>query len=289
MVELDNQLNIKNVKIADFGSAKLFVKDANEQHTEKVGTPMYAAPEVMTEWGDGKYGPAIDIYSAGVAMLRVGLGSDYDEALEKEAEVYGCIGVFPTTFFSSDHVVRNQTISSFLGKFPDATIVKEMVGLAPEDRPSAEVILTNKWLRNTTLNLIRDHRAEITSLEELLPKEADAETVVSATEEEIQEAQGRVIKLAKDLESVQAEKEDALQQNKEKDAEINRLCSELKALQAKTEHDARDGSGKDFEGAGPDDNATSSTTGNEVSTVLFLIICNMCYFSSISMSPSLSP
>ena len=148
MVELDNQLNIKNVKIADFGSAKLFVKDANEQHTEKVGTPMYAAPEVMTEWGDGKYGPAVDTYSAGVTMLRVGLGSDYDEALEKEAEVSGCIGVFPTTFFSSDHVVRKQTISSFLGEFPDATIVKEMVGLAPEDRPSAEVILTNKWLRN---------------------------------------------------------------------------------------------------------------------------------------------
>ena len=44
MVELDNQLNIKNVKIADFGSAKLFVKDANEQHTEKAGNSDVRGP-----------------------------------------------------------------------------------------------------------------------------------------------------------------------------------------------------------------------------------------------------
>ena len=35
MVELDYNFNLTNVKIADFGTAKLFVKDANEQHTPR--------------------------------------------------------------------------------------------------------------------------------------------------------------------------------------------------------------------------------------------------------------
>ena len=236
MVELDNQLNIKNVKIADFGSAKLFVKNANEQHTKKVGTQAFAAPEVMTEWGDGKYGPAVDIYSAGVTMLRVGLDSGYDKAVEEDAKIPGFIGNFPndTVFWSSDDYVRQEKATNwFSGKFPDANIVMQMVKLGPKDRPSVEEVLTNKWLRNTTLDLIRDHRAEVTSLEELLPNEdgtADAGIVVGATEEELEKAQGRANKLERDLASTQVEAKEALQQKEEADAEIKRLRSELRAL-----------------------------------------------------------
>ena len=182
------------------------------------------------------YDKSCDIWSAGVTVAACGAGRGHIGGANSSTEA-GASG--------------NPVVREFLKKHKDAAIVQRMALAERDQRPTAEEILKDDWV-------------------------ADGPNEDAASAEELEQAQGRAIKLAKDLASVQAEKEDALQQKEEAEDEIARLKAVLAALQAKAEHDAKDGSDKDIEGAATDDGATCSMTGNEVRIL----------FSSTSMSPS---
>lgn len=55
------------VKIGDVGLSKRIDGDRRHQHTERIGTVYYMAPEVT----HGQYGPAVDIYSLGVILYEL--------------------------------------------------------------------------------------------------------------------------------------------------------------------------------------------------------------------------
>lgn len=195
------------------------------------------------------YDKSCDIWSAGVTVAACGAGRGYIGGANSSTEA-GARG--------------NPVVAELLKKHKDAAIVQRMAMAERNLRPTAEDVLKDDWV-------------------------ADSPNENAVSTEELEKAQGRVAEVEMLLASKEAEAEEALQQKKETEDENARLKAVLSALQAKAKHGARDGSDEDFEGACPDDNAPSSTTGNEVSTVLFLLICNMFYFSSISISPSLSP
>ena len=101
-------------------------------------------------------------------------------------------------------------VPQFLNMYPEATIVAKLVSINPKERPTADIILKDGWVNDT--------------------RSTDVPNEDAVSDTEIQEAQG---KLASDLASVQAEKEDALQQKEEAEDEIARLKAALAALQAK--------------------------------------------------------
>lgn len=197
-----------------------------------------------------QYDQSADYWSAGATIICCAVGNPR--------------GLLPSGIGVGD----GPGVPQFQNMYPEATIVVKLVSSNPKERPIAKDILKDDWVKDR-----------------VGPNE-DA-----ASAEELEKAQGRAIKLARDLASAQADTEEAVRQKEEAEDEIARLKAVLAALQAKAVHDARDGSDtcKDFEGAGPDDNATCSATGNEVRMCYFLMICNMCYFSSMSISPSLCP
>ena len=77
----ENEEGFSNIKIIDFGTAKIFDKDKSEQKV--IGTAYYIAPEVLA----GKYNEKCDIWSCGVIMYillcgRPPFGGDEDEIIE---------------------------------------------------------------------------------------------------------------------------------------------------------------------------------------------------------------
>lgn len=55
------------LKLADFGLARIYLKNNERLYTNRVITLWYRPPELLL--GEEKYGPAIDIWSAGLVDL----------------------------------------------------------------------------------------------------------------------------------------------------------------------------------------------------------------------------
>ena len=55
------------LKLADFGLARIYHKNMDRPYTNRVITLWYRPPELLL--GQERYGPAIDIWSAGCAFL----------------------------------------------------------------------------------------------------------------------------------------------------------------------------------------------------------------------------
>lgn len=59
---LESDMDVRKMKLADFGTAGPYDTTGNNKLTELVGTPYYVAPEVLNE----KYGQECDLWSLGV-------------------------------------------------------------------------------------------------------------------------------------------------------------------------------------------------------------------------------
>ena len=68
-----NEQNRPLVKLIDFGLATYIPKDKNSPLTEYVGTPQYAAPEVVNH---DCYDEKVDIWSTGVILFNMLTGNE---------------------------------------------------------------------------------------------------------------------------------------------------------------------------------------------------------------------
>lgn len=51
------------IKLADFGLARLYLQDVDRPYTNRVITLWYRPPELLL--GEEKYGPSVDVWSVG--------------------------------------------------------------------------------------------------------------------------------------------------------------------------------------------------------------------------------
>jgi CTD kinase subunit alpha len=58
-----------DLKLADFGLARLFQQDRRADYTNRVITLWYRPPELLL--GETKYGPEVDIWGVGCIMLEL--------------------------------------------------------------------------------------------------------------------------------------------------------------------------------------------------------------------------
>ena len=128
------------IKLGDFGVSKLILAGATTTFHTQVSTPLYSAPEVLgldsnSETSD--YTNSVDIWSLGCVIYELLVGTKL--------------------FVSEFHVSRY-----FFGKwlFPEErlrglsppideigiSLLKSMLAIQPEDRPSAVSALGNAWL-----------------------------------------------------------------------------------------------------------------------------------------------
>eukprot|EP01025_Chloroclados_australasicus_P018255 TRINITY_DN1946_c0_g2_i2.p1 TRINITY_DN1946_c0_g2~~TRINITY_DN1946_c0_g2_i2.p1 ORF type:complete len:675 (-),score=121.75 TRINITY_DN1946_c0_g2_i2:1748-3772(-) len=125
--------DITHVKIADFGLAK---KVAEQQMQTICGTPQYVAPEIIMGNRDLEYGPAVDMWSAGVVLFIL-------------------LGGYPP-FYHESEAVLFEIIRKGLFKFDDPVweevsdqakdLISKLLVVNPNKRLSAGEALQHPWL-----------------------------------------------------------------------------------------------------------------------------------------------
>eukprot|EP01023_Acetabularia_acetabulum_P065651 TRINITY_DN871_c0_g1_i6.p1 TRINITY_DN871_c0_g1~~TRINITY_DN871_c0_g1_i6.p1 ORF type:complete len:530 (+),score=101.03 TRINITY_DN871_c0_g1_i6:188-1591(+) len=125
--------DITHVKIADFGLAK---KVAEHSMQTICGTPQYVAPEIIMGSSDLEYGPAVDMWSAGVVLFIL-LGGYPPFYHESEAVLFEIIRKGK---FQFDDVVWEEV--SHLAK----DLICKLLVVNPNKRLSASQALQHPWL-----------------------------------------------------------------------------------------------------------------------------------------------
>ena len=127
------------IKVSDFGVAKYLIanpRDGNTKLYSAVGTPSYIAPEVIIGKG---YNEKCDIWSLGV-ILYIMICGYLPFSISEGEEV--------------DHLYDKILKGKF--EFPDKdwrsvssgakTLIRKLLVLEPNERPSAETVLDDEWL-----------------------------------------------------------------------------------------------------------------------------------------------
>lgn len=123
---LDTNLN---VKVADFGLANMFQYDC--RLSTFCGSPPYAAPELFL--GIPYYGPSVDIWSLGVILFTLVLGHLPFDARDLRELRLKIIGL-------------NYTIPRGAVSPECETLLKKILVLDPQDRPSLKMMMQDKWV-----------------------------------------------------------------------------------------------------------------------------------------------
>ncbi|EWM25434.1 cell cycle related kinase [Nannochloropsis gaditana] len=144
------------IKIGDLGSARVDNDPPLEPYSHQVGTAWYRAPELLL--GARRYGPAIDMWGAGVIMgemaclspLFPGRG-DLDQIF-RVLEVLGTpsaseIEQFPDYRKIEPPCMAKKDLSQVFPRVPPAgmCLFEQLVELDPTKRVSAETALTNRF------------------------------------------------------------------------------------------------------------------------------------------------
>lgn len=130
LVESEEKNNYLNIKVIDFGTAKLF--DKNKSESKVIGSAYYIAPEVL----NGKYNEKCDIWSSGVILyiLLTGKppfnGSD-DEIVEKIKK--------------GKYDLKSNPWPNISAEAKD--LIKQMLDMNTLSRISAQKALTHKWFK----------------------------------------------------------------------------------------------------------------------------------------------
>lgn len=119
------------IKVIDWGTAKLV--QPNEKMQEKLGSPYYIAPEVLTT----KYDEKCDIWSCGVILYILVCGEAPFDG-ESNAEIFEKIKKGKFDFNKAAFKNVSDDIKD---------LIKMMLKLKPDQRPTAKKLLEHSWFK----------------------------------------------------------------------------------------------------------------------------------------------
>ena len=128
------------VKLGDFGISKRIQPEATTTFHTQVSTQIYGAPEVIGLVSDNEtsdYTNSVDIWSLGCVIYELLTGT---RLFASATQVSGYIlGIRP---FPEDKLKELPTPTDDSG----ISLIKSMLSIQPEDRPTAADALCNEWL-----------------------------------------------------------------------------------------------------------------------------------------------
>ncbi|XP_075152380.1 ovarian-specific serine/threonine-protein kinase loki [Haematobia irritans] len=127
------------LKVSDFGLSKFVQKDSVMRTL--CGTPLYVAPEVLLTGGRGAYTKKVDIWSLGVVLFTCLSGTlpfsdDYGSPACEQIKK----GHFRFNHPSWKHVSQRAT-----------SLIKNMLIVDPQRRPTIDDVLQSSWLKDTDM------------------------------------------------------------------------------------------------------------------------------------------
>ncbi|CAL4103636.1 unnamed protein product, partial [Meganyctiphanes norvegica] len=155
--------NKGQVKLGDFGLARLFSSNKERPYTNKVITLWYRPPELLL--GEERYGPAIDVWSCGCILGELFQKRPLFQASTEamQLDVISRVCGTPTPADWPDIVklpmwgtmkpkksYRRRILDDFKDKMPVQALdlLDQMLKLDPSRRISAENALSSAWLKN---------------------------------------------------------------------------------------------------------------------------------------------
>lgn len=127
------------IKVSDFGLSKFVQKDSVMRTI--CGTPLYVAPEVLLTGGRGAYTQKVDVWSLGVILFTCLSGTlpfsdDYGSPVCEQIKT----GKFRFNHPSWKTVSQRAT-----------SLIKEILIVDPDKRPSINDVLNSSWLRDAQM------------------------------------------------------------------------------------------------------------------------------------------
>lgn len=129
---MQNQEANADIKVIDFGLAKHYKPGSGATMKTRAGTPYYVSPQVLA----GAYDEKCDVWSCGVIcyILLCGYPPFYGE---KDKEILAMVKKGEVKFDPADWSEVSSDAIDF---------IKLMLTFNPDKRPSAQELLTHKWL-----------------------------------------------------------------------------------------------------------------------------------------------
>ncbi|RNA27257.1 serine threonine- kinase DCLK2 isoform X3, partial [Brachionus plicatilis] len=167
----------KSLKLGDFGSAVY----AQEGLSEKCGSPVYVAPEILS---DKSYGLEVDVWSLGIVAYILLCGYAPFEG-QSDEETFDLIKNQELKFLEEDWL----NISG-----PAIDLIRKMLDRNPENRVKASEILNHHWFNRDDSSQERE-KSEITKSGEHLQTSRKSEISIGKFEETLAKSKPNTPKL----------------------------------------------------------------------------------------------